>query len=105
MLLSHVLLLPSCRDNSSTGCYRKPFSHTADSRLKLQGKPVETQTAVELYGILSESDTDLRQPVALETQLLQDERMESDVGKSMLQLLQVPHSHYVAEAANSTYWS
>lgn len=60
--------------------------------LGLQGKAPKTETALELYSILSESDTNLRQPVALETQLLQDQRMDSDVGKSMLQLLQVMHS-------------
>ena len=65
---------------------------------------MQTETAVELYSILSESDTNLRQPVALETQLLQDERMDSDVGKSMLQLLQVPRSLHTVGAAKSTYW-
>ncbi len=47
------------------------------------------QTAMDLYHILSESDTHLRNPVALETQLLADEGMDDEVGKSMLQLLQV----------------
>ena len=47
------------------------------------------QTAMDLYHILSESDTHLRNPVALETQLLADEGMDNEVGKSMLQLLQV----------------
>ena len=46
------------------------------------------QTALDLYHILSESDTNLRQPVALENQLLQTS-MGSEVGQSMLQLLQV----------------
>lgn len=55
----------------------------------LQGKTPPTDTALELYSILSESDTNLRQPVALEMQLMQDQHMDSDVGKSMLQLLQV----------------
>ena len=50
------------------------------------------QMALELYQVLSQSDTNLRQPVRLENQLLQDQRMDSDVGKSMLQLLQVPTS-------------
>ena len=44
---------------------------------------------MDLYHILSESDTHLRNPVALETQLLADEGMDNEVGKSMLQLLQV----------------
>lgn len=47
------------------------------------------QTAMDLYHILSESDTHLRQPIALETQLLADEDMDDEVSKSMLQLLQV----------------
>lgn len=55
----------------------------------LQGTTPPVQVALDLYNILSESDTDLRQPVRLETQLLQDQRMDSDVGQSMLQLLQV----------------
>lgn len=47
------------------------------------------QAAMELYNILSESNTDLRQPVGLEEQLLKDEALDSEVGQSMLQLLQV----------------
>ena len=49
--------------------------------------PVEV--ALDLYNILSKSDTDLRQPVGLEKQLLKDNDMDSDVAKSMLQLLKV----------------
>lgn len=44
---------------------------------------------MELYTILSESNTDLRQPVGLEEQLLKDDALDSEVGQSMLQLLQV----------------
>ena len=47
------------------------------------------QVALELYDILSESNIDLRQPVGLEEQLLKDEALDSEVGQSMLQLLQV----------------
>lgn len=54
-----------------------------------QGRSPPVQVALELYNMLSESGTDLRQPVGLEDQLLQDQRMGSDVGQSMLQLLQV----------------
>ena len=50
------------------------------------------QTALNLYHILCESDTNLRQPVALEDQLLQTS-MGSEVGQSMLQLLQVQLLH------------
>ena len=44
--------------------------------------------ALELYNILSESDTNLRQPVGLENQLLKNS-LGSEVGQSILQLLQV----------------
>ena len=47
------------------------------------------QAALELYAILSESNNDLRQPVGLEEQLLKDDVLDSEVGQSMLQLLQV----------------
>ncbi len=39
--------------------------------------------------MLSESDTNLRQPIELENQLLKHMTMDSEVGQSMLQLLQV----------------
>lgn len=56
----------------------------------LQGKPPSVHTAVELYNVLSKSDTaSLRQPVGLEQQLLKDNEMDSEVGQSMLQLLKV----------------
>lgn len=54
-----------------------------------QGGMPKVQAALELYHILSESNTDLRQPVGLEMQLLKDEALDSEVGQSMLQLLQV----------------
>ncbi len=46
------------------------------------------QEAVDLYNMLSDSDTNLRQPIGMASQLLQ-EGMDSDVAQSMLQLLQV----------------
>ncbi|DBA77572.1 TPA: Pde-4p [Trebouxia sp. C0004] len=47
------------------------------------------QAALELYRMLSEPGIDLRQPVSLENQLLTDNaEMDSEVGQSMLQLLQ-----------------
>ena len=55
----------------------------------MQGVNPAVQAAMELYNILGESGTNLCQPVGLENQLLKYERMDSDVGKSMLQLLQV----------------
>ena len=51
----------------------------------------KVQTALELYDILSESNIDLRQPVGLEEQLLMDDALDTEVGQSMLQLLQVLH--------------
>ena len=54
-----------------------------------QGITPSVEVALELFNMLSRSDTKLRQPVGLETQLLQDMRMDSDVSRSMLQLLQV----------------
>ena len=55
----------------------------------MQGNVPTTEAVLHLYHLLRESDTDLRQPVALEQQLMKDSQMDSDVGKSMLQLLQV----------------
>jgi len=54
-----------------------------------QGGVPKVQAALELYDILSESNIDLRQPVGLEEQLLKDDVLDSEVGQSMLQLLQV----------------
>ena len=62
----------------------------------MQGEQPPVQTAMDLYHILSESDTHLRQPIALETQLLADEDMDDEVSKSMLQLLQVSSSSALA---------
>ena len=53
----------------------------------VQGNVPPLQQALELHTILSQSDTNLRQPVGLEEQLLMG-RMGSDVGQSMLQMLQ-----------------
>ncbi|KAL0024765.1 hypothetical protein WJX79_003822 [Trebouxia sp. C0005] len=53
----------------------------------IAGDMPPVQTALDLYHILSESDTNLRQPVGLESQLLQHS-LGSEVGQSMLQLLQ-----------------
>ncbi len=53
----------------------------------VQGDTPPLQQALELHTILSQSDTNLRQPVGLEEQLLMG-RMGSDVGQSMLQMLQ-----------------
>lgn len=55
----------------------------------VQGGVPTLQEALDLHFILSKSDTDLRQPVCLEEQLMADARLDSVVGMSMLQLLQV----------------
>ena len=48
------------------------------------------QAALDLYRMLSEPGIDLRQPVRLASQLLIDNvNMDTEVGQSMLQLLQV----------------
>ena len=47
------------------------------------------QAALDLYHILSESDTNLRQPVGLEKQLLRESSLDADVGQCMLLMLQV----------------
>ncbi|KAL3145886.1 putative 3',5'-cyclic phosphodiesterase pde-3 [Trebouxia sp. C0009 RCD-2024] len=62
----------------------------------IAGQQPQVQAAMDLYHILSESDTPLRQPVALETQLLA-EHLDDDVGRSMLQLLQGNHSRRALE--------
>ena len=56
----------------------------------LQGFCPPVQAALDLYRMLSEPGIDLRQPVRLASQLLFDNRdMDTEVGQSMLQLLQV----------------
>ena len=58
------------------------------------------QRALQLYHILSESNTNLRQPVGLENQLLQSEK-DHEVGRSMLQLLQVNSAAMTAATCTS----
>ena len=55
----------------------------------MQGDYPSVQEALDLYHILTEGNNDLRQPVGLETQLLKESSMDSEVGMSMLQLLSV----------------
>ena len=76
----------------------------------MQGNVPSTQKAMDLYQILNESDTNLRQPVGLEKQLLKHMTLDSEVGQSMLQLLQVIHKvgctgvwRKSAESANCHY--
>lgn len=53
-----------------------------------QGDVPPVEIALDLYNILSESDTNLRQPVGLDYQLMKNS-LGSEVGQSILQLLQV----------------
>ena len=55
----------------------------------LQGTRPNANVIMELYQLLLEAGSQLRQPVALEEQLLKRNGLSSDVGESMLQLLQV----------------
>ena len=55
----------------------------------MQGDNPSVQEALDVYHILTEGNNDLRQPVGLETQLLKESSMDSEVGMSMLQLLSV----------------
>ena len=56
----------------------------------MQGYCPPVQAALEMYTMLSEPGIDLRQPVRLENQLLKAHLdMDTEVGASMLQLLQV----------------
>ena len=54
-----------------------------------QGEEPSVQSALDIYHVLTESNTDLRQPVGLESQLLKKSSMDTAVGMSMLQLLTV----------------
>lgn len=54
----------------------------------MQGYCPPAQAALEVYHLLSDPKTALRQPVGLEQQLL-NRGLDSDVGQSMLLLLQV----------------
>ena len=62
----------------------------------MQGSIPTIQEALDLHFILSKSDTQLRQPVGLEEQLMSDTRLDSIVGMSMLQLFQVIPSSFAA---------
>lgn len=70
----------------------------------MQGEAVGMPQILDLRQILTESNTDLRQPIGLERQLLENcQSTDGEVGLSMLQLLKVPawfhssqvHRHHV----------
>ncbi|KAL0021983.1 hypothetical protein WJX77_002623 [Trebouxia sp. C0004] len=56
----------------------------------IAGEEPSVQCALDIYHVLTESNTDLRQPVGLESQLLKKSSMDTEVGMSMLQLLTGP---------------
>lgn len=66
-----------------------PFTACSRSVCLLQGGCPSIQEALDMHFILSQSDTNLRQPVGLEAQLAADSGLDSVVRASMLQLLTV----------------
>ena len=57
--------------------------------LLAQGEVPSNDETVALFHLLSQANVDLRQPVSLEEQLMEDSDMEAEVGLAMVQLLKV----------------
>lgn len=55
----------------------------------VQGRSPDNEETVALFHLLSQANVDLRQPVSLEQQLMEDNDMDADVGLAMVQLLKV----------------
>ena len=55
----------------------------------MQGRAPENEETVALFHLLSQANVDLRQPVSLEQQLMEDNDMDADVGLAMVSLLKV----------------
>lgn len=55
----------------------------------LQGEVPSNDETVALFHLLSQANVDLRQPISLEEQLMEDSEMDADVGLAMVQLLKV----------------
>lgn len=55
----------------------------------VQGEIPSNDETVALFHLLSQANVDLRQPVSLEQQLMEDSDMEAEVGLAMVQLLKV----------------
>ena len=55
----------------------------------LQGEMPSNDETVALFHLLSQANVDLRQPISLEEQLMEDSEMEAEVGLAMVQLLKV----------------
>ena len=49
----------------------------------------DNEETVQLFHLLSQANVDLRQPVSLEEQLMEDSDIDADVGAAMVQLLKV----------------
>jgi len=58
----------------------------------LQGRTPENEDTVALFHLLSQANVDLRQPVSLEEQLMEDRELDADVGLAMVSLLKVTSS-------------
>ena len=54
-----------------------------------QGKTPDNDDTVALFHLLSQANVDLRQPISLEEQLMEDSDIDADVGAAMVQLLKV----------------
>lgn len=72
-------------------CQYQLHTHVPQSKWCLsQGEAVGMPQILDLRQILTESNTDLRQPIGLERQLLENcQSTDGEVGLSMLQLLKV----------------
>lgn len=57
--------------------------------LLVQGEIPSNNETVALFHLLPQANVDLRQPVGLEEQLMEDSDMEAEVGLAMVQLLKV----------------
>ena len=68
-------------------------SKADDVQACLQGRTPENEETVALFHLLSQANVDLRQPVSLEQQLMEDNDMDADVGLAMVQLLKVRTFH------------
>lgn len=55
----------------------------------MQGHTPDNEATVALFHLLSQANVDLRQPVSLEQQLMEDNDMDADVGLAMVSLLKV----------------
>ena len=77
-LLEHYALQQCCERNDE--CLLQ----------NVQGETVDMSQILDLRHVLTESTTDLRQPIGLESQLLgRGQSSDDEVGLSMLQLLKV----------------